>query len=176
MVRFEKNSKANFETVVKLCRRAHHFTEKKGAYSVVFARTHQDMKLAAAVLEEMSAFSWRYSLIANDRVQRRRTSFTGMLECYCVASRLKNKAAHCEREVDPAGSRISISLDEKVSETPSHSWQLPCKRLASSIHQSYPPSVAVLEAAALGSNVNLCPFFKTSQTPAIDQKVAKRYW
>jgi hypothetical protein len=178
-IKFASNTKPNFASVIRMCKKAARYSEEGDggeiAHSVAFARTHQDIKLAAAIMAEMNAFGWKFLLYANDRVQNRKANFSAMLECFCVASKLKDPTIHCHETLeDPfnpkrfKGTTIEVTYEGRTRHRPGPPkpatafWTLPCKRIdwAAGLdgHVRARAREALL-AAAIDRNVNVCPLF-----------------
>jgi hypothetical protein len=183
-VKFQTNRKANFDAVLRLCRKADLFeaplNDKKSVYLVAFGSTHQMMKLASVVIEEMSG--WKFTLFAGGRMVPKHR-ILNVLSCYLAAKRVRNHKSHCTKVYEPYcedDGKLKLDLDEHGDHTLGEEWILPCRRLDGFIwlkRNDPVPPIERLEAVANQYCANLCPLFTTEGFAPIKKiSKAKRFW
>lgn len=193
-IRFDSNKKANFEAVVKMCKKASFFAEeivgKKSMFLVGFAATKAETKLASVVTSELHSASWKYTLFANGRVQKNKWAFLNTLDCMAVAADCKDHRAHCHKILEnpfdvPSGSMTVSFGGPAEKEPPPELWLLPCAELDGHVNfdkRLLADPAAQLDAAAVKRNVHRCPFYRPEDFKKIEQveekkaPKGKRFW
>lgn len=186
-IKFQESRKAAYPAIVKLCKRAPLYLEaelgekkKKKFHLAAFDRSREGAKLAYAILEEMRLSSFKYSLFANERIQKNKYALLNMLDCFIQASRCKNKKAHCHMVTtslfERADTGIKLSFDDDDPED-GPEWILPCKHLDGFLDLSKTKESPkdVLESVAIQRNVNLCPLFDPDEFGPVDDSGPK-FW
>lgn len=182
-IRFAQNRKDNFERVLKLCGSADVFipqeigTRGRKEYLAIFGRHAKGFDAAYKVLEELRVASWKYTLIANNRIQRNKFAMINFLDCYMQAKRCKNHEAHCHEVVD---FEFSEDEDDFLSPDIKEQWLIPCSHIEGFISYSphKGPMLEAFEAAALERNTNLCIYMHAGKLRKIEKlkKAKKKYW
>jgi hypothetical protein len=186
-VKFQTNRKANFQSVLKLCRRKAEVIEapldaKTSAYVVLFASNHAMIKLAAAVIDEIRTENWKFTVFAGGRITARYL-VTNLINCYLQAKQCRNHKSHCTIVDVPFtedDTRLKLNLDKSGDPVLDEEWLIPCRHMNHLLRlkRSDPiPPAERFEAAAIEAGVTICPFF-TSEGFAPIKKIAKakRFW
>jgi len=177
-IKFEEAPrKANYKTLVAMMKRADRYFEqeigenkKKLVHFAAFKKSKDGARLAYQVLEELRVTSWRFSLFANERLQKNKYALLNTLDCYNQAVRCKNHKAHCHTERETWKARLVISEESEPR------WLIPCQQVAPFVdltRKGIAPDDA-LDAAAISRNVNLCPLYDASEFRLIDGDTPKR--
>lgn len=181
-VKFHKNRKRNFESVVALCENAAIFLQNNEQYLVGFSKDKAGAELALAVFEEMRIASWNYLLFASGRVHPKKSVYAlrNVLDCFCKAVSLRDYTNHCHKTYDDPIERFT-SLGPR-DET--HSWTLPCKALEgfldyTSERELNDPTI-LMETIAENRLITSCPLFDLDNFDIVEKpkrvSKAKKYW
>lgn len=189
-VKFLKNRKKNFDSVVRLCQKASLFISSGDQYLVAFDRSPEGVRLAMATLEEMRIASWKVVVFAAGQVIAKQNALRNMLACAQGGPRARDKDAYCSETFDSPMAHFAkpgafeFKLDDLGDPKPEEfEWTLPCKMLNGFISFSkseLEDPLQKIEAAAEERLVCACPHFDANRFSIREkpQKISrsKRYW
>lgn len=189
-VKFLKNKKRNFDSVLSLCKKASLFEEVDGQYLVAFARDKKQVDLAMAFFEEIRVAAWKVIIFCDGRVITKKFALINMLSCASNCNRVKNKDAYCSETYDDPMDRFAkkgafefkFNLDGDP-EPEEFEWTLPCKMLNGFISYSREELEDPIQKVEFASHERLtavCPHFDLSRFKIREKpkrvSKPKKYW
>ena len=188
-VKFLKNRKRNFDSVLSLCAKSSLFLEADGQYLVAFDRSPEGVRLAMAVLEEMRLASWKVVVFSQGQVIGKTNALRNMLDC--AQGRSRSRSPHyCLETYDAPMAHFAkpgafeFKLDESGDPKPEEiEWTLPCKMLNGFLSFSKSElenPIEKIETVGAERLLCACPHFNADRFLVREKpkeiSLSKRYW